>query len=90
MSPTGNPDELLMPMMVATGLLTVVLTISMLSVVMVAGPTMVNIIGTLKDVVLTYIGLQYFDASDNSGNLLLMAGLGISFIGAVHSVAIQY
>ena len=87
MSPTGNPDELLMPMMVATGLLTVVLTISMLSVVMVAGPTMVNIIGTLKDVVLTYIGLQYFDAS---GNLLLMAGLGISFIGAVHSVAIQY
>ena len=57
-STTANPDELLMPMMALTGLLSVLLTLSMLSVVMVAGPTMVNIIGTVKDALLTYLGSE--------------------------------
>ena len=61
-SSPANSDEILMPLMAVTGVLSVVLTLSMLSVIMVAGPIMVNIIGTLKDVLLTYLGFTYFSA----------------------------
>ena len=63
-SAEANPDELLMPLMVLTGVLTVVLTISILAVVMLAGPTMVNVIGTMKDAILTYLALFYFSAPE--------------------------
>ena len=62
-SSPANSDGLLMPLMVATGFLSVMLTLSIFSVVMVAGPIMVNIIGFLKDLPLTYLGLTYFSVA---------------------------
>ena len=90
-STEANPDELLMPLMALTGVLTVVLTISILAVVMLAGPTMVNIIGTMKDVILTYLALFYFIAPDQTEccDVVFLVGLGISFIGAADSIKTQ-
>ena len=75
-----------------TGALSVILTLSMLSVVMIAGPIMITVISTLKDVLLTYLCFTYFNSTATTAELpidwneqwLLLVGLGISFLGAVH------
>lgn len=98
-SQTANPDELLMPLMGLTGLLSVVLTLSMLSVVMVSGPTLVNILGTLKDALLTYVGLAYFSTTQNGVGspsehetdcgVLVLLGLVLSFLGSANAIKVH-
>ena len=48
-------------MFLVSGLLALVMTMSMLCVVIVAGPLMVNVVGNIKDIVLTYVGFALFD-----------------------------
>lgn len=64
----------------------------MLSVVMVGGPIMVIIIGTVRDVVLTYVGLAILPAEPVviQNNLVMMAGLVISFGGAAYLIKTKH
>lgn len=64
----------------------------MLSVVMVGGPIMVIIIGTVRDVVLTYLGLAILPEEPVviQNNLVMMAGLVISFAGAAYLIKIKH
>jgi len=63
----------------------IIVSLSMLSLVMIGGPIMVNIVGTLKDVLLTYIG--FFLMSEKPDySIPLLAGLALSFAGAAYSL----
>ena len=81
--------------MALTGLLTVILTLSILAVVMLAGPTIVHIIGTLKDLILIYAGFFYFAPMSTSKeyfgccSLILLAGICISFMGSINDIIVQ-
>ena len=81
--------------MALTGLLTVVLTLSILAVVMLAGPTMVHVIGTLKDMILIYAGLFYFASMSTSKeyfgccSFVLLAGICISFAGSINDIIVH-
>ena len=61
------------------------LTLSMLSLVMLGGPIMINIVGALKDVVLTYAGFVYMGNTTECTTLVII-GLAISFAGAGFSL----
>jgi len=47
-----------------------------------AGPVAVNITGTLKDVILTYVGFIFFDNVEMTNPVLV--GLVFSFTGAAY------
>jgi len=51
---------------------------------MVGGPIMINIVGTLKDVLLTYTGFVFL--GEPKCTPVVLAGLGISFAGAAYSL----
>ena len=60
------------------------LSLAMLSLVMLGGPIMINIVGTLKDVVLTYASFVFFD--DTKCTKMVLVGLAVSFAGASFSL----
>lgn len=75
-----------------SGMMGIVITLSILLVCTLASPVATNItgkdirrikriIGTVKDVVLTYIGFVFFDGVHLTMNVL--TGLGLSFMGAI-------
>ena len=45
---------------------------------------MVNVVGTIKDVLLTYAGFAFFD--DSNCSQLVLLGLAVSFAGAGFSL----
>ena len=63
----------------------VAISLSMLSLVMVGGPIMVNIVGTIKDVLLTYAGIAILGGESDCTPLMLV-GLAISFAGAAYNL----
>ena len=63
-------------------MMTTILTVTL------AGPIAINIAGILKDGVLTYAGFLFFD--DIKATPSVMAGLGISFSGALSYLAYKY
>lgn len=64
-----------------SGVLGILITLSVLMVVTVVSPIANNITGNMKDIVLTYVGFIFFD--DATLTKTLATGLAISFAGAV-------
>lgn len=60
----------------------IMITLSVLMCIKLAGPVAVNISGTLKDVVLTYVGFIFFD--DVAMTTPVLVGLAFSFSGAAY------
>lgn len=65
---------------IISGVMGIVITMSVLMVVTINGPIWQNIVGNSKDVLLTFVGFVLFD----DANLTLMMGTGLfmSFLGA--------
>ena len=63
-----------------SGIMGIVITLSILLVCTLCTPVAVNITGTIKDVALTYVGFMFFKDVVMSFNVF--AGLGLSFLGA--------
>lgn len=76
---TGNH---FMAMTGMTGILGIVITLSVLCCVSIGGPITVNTSGTLKDVILTYIGFIFFDDIQITPHVGV--GLALSFLGAIN------
>ena len=72
----------------SSGLLSISITLSMLSVVILSGPIMINVVANLRDVFLTYAGFALFE--DQSCTYLVLIGLGISFAGAIHALVTKF
>ena len=60
----------------------ILITNTSLLTVTVCGPLAINISGTLKDVMLTYLGFIFFD--DVTATPAVVLGLGFSFLGATY------
>lgn len=60
------------------------LTLALLSLVMVGGPIQVNIVASLKDILLTYAGFAFFN--DSECTTLMLSGLAISFVGVCYAL----
>ena len=67
--------------MTVSGMGGIMITIATLLTVTTCGPSAVNIAGTLKDVLLTYLGFILFDDIKPTNQILV--GLALSFTGAV-------
>lgn len=75
-------------MLLFSGTSGIVITLSILCVVQVGGPILVNVTGIIKDVFLTYLGFAFFD--DLSPTAMVLAGLVLSFGGAVLALVDKY
>ena len=71
-------------MLLASSLSGIAQTLAMLSLVVVGGPIMINIVGTMKDVLLTYIGFAVFQDMELTN--MVLGGLAISFAGSSHAL----
>lgn len=71
-----------------SGLLSITITLSMLSVVILAGPIMINVVANIRDILLTYAGFAFFQ--DQSCTRLVLVGLTISFGGAFHALLTKF
>lgn len=47
-------------LLLTSGLLSITITLSMLSVVILAGPIMINVVANIRDILLTYAGFTFF------------------------------
>ena len=74
--------------LVTSGILSVTITLSMLSVIILAGPIIVNVIGNIKDIVLTYLGFALFN--DQELTMVVALGLAVSFCGASHTLITKF
>ena len=74
----------LISMLVATSIMSILSTFSMLAVVMLSGPVVVTIAATLRDLILSYIGFTFF--ADGDFTILVIGGLAVSFAGAAHDL----
>ena len=72
----------------------VCLTLATLIALNVGGPLLVNVSGTMKDVVLTYISLVILrgDKDDDKSptSILLLTGLALSFLGASYQLVCKF
>mgnify|MGYP000748917462 CR=1 FL=1 len=84
--PEGGPTFVAMTLF--SGSMGIIITLSVLVVIVVGGPIMVNVTGTMKDGLLTYAGFVFFDDSKVSPMVLL--GLGLSFAGATFTLINKY
>ena len=68
------------------------LSLANLSVVVVGGPMLVNICGSLKDFVLTYVGFVLFkdDSNTTKCTTLVLIGLSVSFLGAIYTLITKF
>ena len=62
----------------------IAITLFTMLAVSIGGPISVNISGTLKDVVLTYVGFLLFD--DIQPTMQVQVGLVLSFFGALYYI----
>lgn len=84
-----KPDgELFAKMVLFSGLMGIIITLSILVLISIGGPLMVNTVGILKDVALTYAGFIFFD--DQKVTPMVITGLGISFAAATFSLVTKY
>ena len=81
--PTSGPP--FMSLLVISSVCGIMVSLTMLSLVMIGGPIMVNVVATLKDVLLTYAGFVLMD-SEQDYSIPLLAGLALSFAGAAYSL----
>jgi len=65
-----------------SGVSGIMITLSVLMCIKLAGPVAVNITGTLKDVILTYVGFMFFEGVEITTPV--MVGLVFSFAGAAY------
>lgn len=65
---------------VLSGVLGIVITMSVLMVVTINGPIWQNIVGNSKDIILTFVGFMFFD--DANLTFMMAFGLTMSFAGA--------
>jgi len=75
-------------MMLISGGSGIIITLSILCVVQVGGPILVNVTGIVKDVVLTYLGFMFFD--DIQPTTMVLTGLAVSFAGATLALVDKY
>ena len=75
-------------LLLTSGILSITITLSMLSVIILAGPIIVNVIGNIKDIVLTYLGFALFN--DQELTMVVALGLALSFCGASHLFLIHF
>jgi len=75
-------------MFMVSGLLGITISMSMISVIIVAGPIMVNVVGNIRDIVLTYLGFAFFN--DQECTMLVGIGLAVSFCGALHALITKF
>ena len=67
-------------MLFLSGIMGIVITLSVLMVCTTSSPVSVNITGTIKDVLLTYAGFVFFQNVHISPSVIM--GLAFSFLGA--------
>ena len=65
-----------------------IFTLTMLIVVRVSGPLMINITGTTRDIILTYLGYVLFDGSVATATSLI--GMAFGFAGAIHHMHYKF
>ncbi len=75
-------------MMGGSAFFAAVFTLSMLIVVRVSGPLMINITGTARDVILTYLGYALFP--DSVATVSAMIGMAFGFSGALHHMHFKF
>ena len=71
-----------------SGVMGIVITLSVLMLITINGPISQSIVGNMKDVVLTWIGFMFFD--DATLTSLVFCGLALSFLGAALYAFDQY
>ena len=75
-------------LMAASAFYAAIFTLTMLIVVRVSGPLMINITGTTRDIILTYLGYVLFDGSVATATSLI--GMAFGFAGAIHHMHYKF
>jgi hypothetical protein len=75
-----NPNVGLCAMLLVSGAFGFVITMNILLVVTICGPIAINVAGTFKDIILTFVGIAIFQDQKLTTSFLI--GLALSFSGA--------
>jgi len=75
-----NPNIGLCALLLVSGGFGFVITMNILLVVTICGPIAINVAGTFKDIILTFVGIAIFQDQKLSPSFLV--GLALSFSGA--------